>query len=1417
MGGGASKRGKKATGTAVIGPAGPAKGRGAVATSEDKKASTPVASPVAASAASVQASPAKSPAKSPARSLAAAEEHATSVSRSPQAAGALRVAADCEATGGAGEVWCDAPPQQEQDLAAACRNGNAALAGALAATLAGHQGTPVGPEGDAVIHLAARAGHGAVVGTLLGAGLSANAANAAGDTPIHIACRLGHDEVVAPLLNASADIGLRDGSGALPIHVAAIGGAAGGGLFDALLAARADIGATDSRGMTALHLAAARGTTCMQELLLVRGADPNAATGNGTTPLMVALKMGHLESVDYLLQVGANPAAPDAAGCTALAQALSQGDLRGAERLLAAGASVDAVDGAGRGAVFHAVVGGDAACLATVIAHGGRVNTLDEEGRTPLYQACLLGAEELVDQLLAAGADPNLAGMSQLVRPPPPLMRGEVASDDPLHRTEEEASRLILEEARTCAQVAALLGHTGILARVLDARCDIDAAPGTLGWTALHICAVVGNADCAALLLDRGAETSFEDAEGNTAEALAERAGEVSQAVRERIRAADAPAAGEEGAEAVPGDAGAAADASAEGDAGAASEAQAKPTAASVLGPLPPLPGRRGSAANKSERERRGGRAAQQPTEEAPAEKPKALAAFEAEWVRRDIDETSLLDRVFGAMVHDALRSEQSKTRAEALTYIAEHHAEATASPSDRLEATCIAVVGAAKDRVSRVQLAAASALGELLPDARLDELSTEVCTALLCGRSAGTVAGGEDAAAGGAGSQDAGAVAALLDLGEVSGKPSVPRAAIDTLCACVRHKRLPLDEAAWPLLQRIDSSLREEGRDEAARDAAGKKTSDGQHKVLAADLKLLCHLLTEFGLQHSGLFRRALLLPLLLRGASSAHSRVRSAAGEGLARLVTLSGGLQEHIWAVIPEKARAAARKAAAGEENNEVSGGGRCEEDVITKASLIAEDPRAGALDCVAELVDVQAQDSIGSLAQSGAAGGREVADPFPLLQSKNWKDRAQGVSALLRRLNATKVGADQVLGSIGRCPEGVGCATLMQYALCGHPLSAWGAALRALMGDTVTAVFVPSAELLGLACARAGGIAGDALLRTVLPTLLARITDSSARVRSKVIETALTLAALDEGTYGAPVVRHLCAGFSEGREQERGARSRLDLIGQIVAQGGPRAAREGIGGWSDETWENVEKCAVKGGEHRSSDVRGAAAALLEALREVGGRAAEASERASGVLRELAQQKVCKRPGTGARPPTGAGAGAGSSRPGTMARLATAASRSGSGAGGRPPSRCGTASNLVGAMGNYGRTKRTRTAQKRQEPESDDSAPECESEPTGKAATGGVGAGANGEEEGGVVFFDVRTSGPGGGASVVPDLEEANANFAEMLQLAEPLGRRSPARRRGLGRGGAGEPATRGRCHARGPRGFGRPQSSCLRGGL
>jgi hypothetical protein len=110
-----------------------------------------------------------------------------------------------------------------------------------------------------------------------------------------------------------------------------------------------------------------------------------------------------------------------------LQAAAREGDTAGVEALLAQGAATNVRDGQGLTPLHFAVQRADARMVGMLLAHGADVNAADAFRRTPLYLAAeptgwawrsdgvavqdgALGAVEVCEALLKAGADPNVAG-----------------------------------------------------------------------------------------------------------------------------------------------------------------------------------------------------------------------------------------------------------------------------------------------------------------------------------------------------------------------------------------------------------------------------------------------------------------------------------------------------------------------------------------------------------------------------------------------------------------------------------------------------------------------------------------------------------------------------------------------------------------------------------------------------------------------------------------------------------------------------------------------------------------------------------------------------------------------------------------------------------------------------------------------
>ncbi len=128
-------------------------------------------------------------------------------------------------------------------------------------------------DGMTALHWAADRGDVAMTALLLrsGAKLTGTTRNG-GYTPLHVAARAGHGAVVQALLGAGADVGTLTATGATPMHLAASAGDAVS--VKALLAKKADPNARESAwGQTPLMFAAAENRAEAARALLAGGAD----------------------------------------------------------------------------------------------------------------------------------------------------------------------------------------------------------------------------------------------------------------------------------------------------------------------------------------------------------------------------------------------------------------------------------------------------------------------------------------------------------------------------------------------------------------------------------------------------------------------------------------------------------------------------------------------------------------------------------------------------------------------------------------------------------------------------------------------------------------------------------------------------------------------------------------------------------------------------------------------------------------------------------------------------------------------------------------------------------------------------------------------------------------------------------------
>ena len=269
-------------------------------------------------------------------------------------------------------------------------------------------------QGETVLHLAVKYGHKRIVNFLLTQEVNVNAQNVSGDTPLHYAAETGRFEFVEVLLahGANAHARNRQRWAFLPLA----GGERNAEIVKFLSVAGEEEAVGKNRGETPLHQAAQSGNEQTVRVLLTHGADVNARSMyNGQSPLHLAAANGNPAVLALLLAHGADIGARMAFALTPtddvkylltpLHLAVLAARIEATKVLLAASANVN-----------ERVQAEENATLLSADAYAGDFNRLTELGSladcTPLHLAAVIGRWEVVETLLAQGAQVNAVDTS---------------------------------------------------------------------------------------------------------------------------------------------------------------------------------------------------------------------------------------------------------------------------------------------------------------------------------------------------------------------------------------------------------------------------------------------------------------------------------------------------------------------------------------------------------------------------------------------------------------------------------------------------------------------------------------------------------------------------------------------------------------------------------------------------------------------------------------------------------------------------------------------------------------------------------------------------------------------------------------------------------------------------------------------
>ncbi|CAH3168725.1 unnamed protein product [Pocillopora meandrina] len=374
-----------------------------------------------------------------------------------------------------------------------------------------------GNDGTTPLMVAAAKGQEKTVNLLLSKRADPHLRNFMGRNLLHAAAEGGNSSIVMRVLSCDIDINSKDDeSSVTPLTVAVKHNHVE--VVKYLLQKGADISlTTESKKRNALHIASQYGSVEAMEMLLSYDLRPDSRDGEGNTPLACAAACGQIEAVNCLLKHGADPllkgkdgwsllhfaaqsgnviiietmlskgldidSRGETLGETPLMVSIKSGKLEAAKYLLEKGADESLKTTPGKISLLSIASGaGSIAAVEMLLSRCCNIDSRDSGGDTALMHAARLGNTEVVEYLLAQGANPLLRNTSDLGL---------------LH-------------------LAALSDNVLTIKAVLSKDFDINARCTVLCITPLLFCLSQGKLEAANYLFAMGADENLKTKDGLT-------------------------------------------------------------------------------------------------------------------------------------------------------------------------------------------------------------------------------------------------------------------------------------------------------------------------------------------------------------------------------------------------------------------------------------------------------------------------------------------------------------------------------------------------------------------------------------------------------------------------------------------------------------------------------------------------------------------------------------------------------------------------------------------------------------------------------------------------------------------------------------------------------------------------------------